>query len=206
MSNESATSAMHEFLRSRRSVRRFTDQAVDDACLNRILETGLCAPNSHNRQPWRFAIVQTKAGRSRLADEMAEEFRVALEMEGVHPAEASQQLARSRSRIEGAPVVIVLCVDYTAMDTYNDSARNVGERVMAMQSVALAGGQMLLAAHAEGLGGVWVCAPLFAGAAVRRALELPDAWEPQGMLLIGHPAGEPKLRSRQPIEAVAVYR
>ena len=33
---------------------------------------------------------------------------------------------------------------------------------MGTQSVALAGLQLLLAAHAEGLGGTWICWPLFA--------------------------------------------
>ena len=58
---------------------------------------------------------------------------------------------------------------------------------MAVQSVAAAGMQLLLAAHAEGLGGVWACWPLFAQETIRKTLNLSETWEPQGMFFIGYP-------------------
>ena len=69
---------------------------------------------------------------------------------------------------------------------------------MLVQSVAMAGLQMLLAAHAEGLGGVWVCWPLYAQEATRAALHLPSHWEPQGMLFLGYPAEAPAPPPRRP--------
>ncbi|TAK12026.1 MAG: nitroreductase family protein [Anaerolineae bacterium] len=206
MSPEPLTISLHEFLRSRRSVRRFTDAPVDAEALERILESATYAPNAHNRQPWRFAVVSTPAAKSRLAEHMAADFRRALEADGVMDEEIEAQIARSMARTEETPVVVVLCADFTVMDAYDDPVRNQGEHTMAMQSVALAGGQLLLAAHAEGLGGVWVCAPLFAPAQVRAALDLPETWEPQGMLLLGHPAGESKSRERRPVSDVTVYK
>jgi coenzyme F420-0:L-glutamate ligase / coenzyme F420-1:gamma-L-glutamate ligase len=76
---------------------------------------------------------------------------------------------------------------------------------MAVQSVALAGGQLLLAAHAAGLGGVWMCAPLFAPQEVRQALELPADWEPQGILLLGFPEKVPPPRERRSLPEVVRY-
>lgn len=200
------TISLHQFLRSRRSVRQFTGAPVDADALVRVLETATYAPNAHNRQPWRFAVVQTQEAKARLADFMAEDFRRTLEAGGLGDDEIAAQIARSTARTENAPVVVVLCVDYSVMDTHTDHAREEGERVMAMQSAALAGGQLLLAVHAEGLGGVWACAPLFAPAQVRAALDLPQEWEPQGMLLLGHPAGESTPRARRPVGEVTVYK
>ncbi len=61
---------------------------------------------------------------------------------------------------------------------------------MAVQSVALACQNLLLAAHAYGLGACWMCAPLFVPHVVRQVLELPAAWQPQALITLGYPAEE----------------
>jgi nitroreductase len=76
---------------------------------------------------------------------------------------------------------------------------------MAIQSVAAAGLQLLLAAHAGGLGGVWVCSPLFAQQTIQNSLNLPPAWEPQGMFFIGYPDGTPGVRERKDIERLSLF-
>ena len=75
---------------------------------------------------------------------------------------------------------------------------------MAVQSVANAGMQMLLAAHAEGLGGVWVCSPLFVQETIQNILELPKAWEPQAMFFIGYPQDIPEVRERKKLDEVTI--
>jgi len=73
---------------------------------------------------------------------------------------------------------------------------------MAVQSVAMAGENLLLAAHAEGLGACWMCAPLFAPDVVKQELDLPSTWEPQGLVLIGHAAGSSGPRRRRTVDEV----
>jgi nitroreductase len=99
----------------------------------------------------------------------------------------------------------MLCVMMADMDTYPDEKRQRAEYLMATQSVALIGGTILLAAHTEGLGGVWVCAPLFTPDTIRRQLALPLDWEPQAMLLIGYPAKVPEVRARKPLSEITIY-
>jgi len=196
---------LHSFLRTRHSVRRFDPRAVPRPIIHRILTTGTRAPNAHNRQPWRFAVLTSPQPKTRLAESMAADFRRDLLADGLPPEEVEAQVQRSRARITQAPLVIVLCLTLADMDNYPDTRRQRAEFLMAVQSLALAGGQMLLAAHAEGLGGVWVCAPLFAQQTVRQALDLPADWQPQGMLLIGYPAAPPRVRQRKPIEEVTLF-
>ena len=193
------------FLRSRRSVRHFLPEPVSEEAVDRILETAFYAPSAHNRQPWRFVIVQSGEAKTRLVDQMGTAFRGDLMADDVPEAQADEQVERSRCRILEAPVVVVLCLDIADMDVYPDERRRKAEQIMAVQSAALAGGTLLLAAHAEGLGGVWVCAPLFAPEAVRHALDLPDGWEPQAMLLIGFPSKISKFRSRRAISEVCRF-
>jgi F420 biosynthesis protein FbiB-like protein len=173
--------------------------------LEQLLETATRAPSAHNRQPWRFAVLETAEAIKRLALEMGRDYFRDLTRDGMSAQKAEELVARSRERIQGAPVVVVLCYDPSVMDTYDDPDRQEAEYLMGVQSVALAGGTMLLAAHAEGLGGVWVCAPLFTPSTVRSALKTPERWEPQGMLLLGYPAKIPDFRARKSLDEVVMY-
>jgi F420 biosynthesis protein FbiB-like protein len=195
----------HAFLRSRRSVRRFLPQPVPAQVVGNILETAVWAPSAHNRQPWRFVVIAAGEARRRLADDMGEAFRSDLLADRLPAAQVQEQVQRSRHRILEAPVAILVCLDLTALDRYPDERRQRAEHLMAVQSVAMAGQNVLLAAHAEGLGGVWICAPLFATHVVSQALRLPETWQPQGLVLLGYPAVIPPQRLRKPLDEVAVF-
>jgi coenzyme F420-0:L-glutamate ligase / coenzyme F420-1:gamma-L-glutamate ligase len=182
--------ALQDFLRSRRSIRRFQPKDVDREILNRILETATHAPSAHNRQPWRFAVLTQPEPKSRLSDFLSAEFRRDLTTDGLPETEIEARLQRSKNRIVEAPVVIILCMDASEMDVYPDDKRSKAERTMAIQSVAAAGLQLQLAAHAEGLASAWTCGPLFSPGTVKTALDLPENWEPQAMFFIGYAAGE----------------
>jgi coenzyme F420-0:L-glutamate ligase/coenzyme F420-1:gamma-L-glutamate ligase len=187
---------LHEWLRSRRSVRRFQQKQIPAEIFNRILETATWAPNAHNRQPWRFVQLVSVESRKKLVGAMSADFERVLRAEGKSEADVAAQLQRSHDRVLEAPEAILLCLDVDTLDKYEDATRTQGEYLMGVQSVALAGGQLLLAAHAEGLAGVWICAPLFTPADVAKALELQSSWQAQGLILLGYPAklGEPRPR------------
>jgi coenzyme F420-0:L-glutamate ligase / coenzyme F420-1:gamma-L-glutamate ligase len=196
---------LQTFLKSRRSVRRFLPQPVSFEVLERLLETASWAPSAHNRQPWRFAVLTTLEAKERLARSLGIEFQRDLAAGGLPDEQIQAQLERSYNRITQAPAAVLLCLDPTVMDIYPDEQRSQAEHQMAVQSVALAGGQLLLAAHACGLGGVWICAPLFAPQAARKALELPAHWEPQALLLLGYPESVPQPRPRRPVSETAQF-
>ena len=84
------------------------------------------------------------------------------------------------------------------MDRYPDERRSALEKITAIQSVANAAQNLLLAAHDLGLGACWMCAPLFVPDVVRDALALPNDWDAQMMITLGYPADanarKPKMR------------
>lgn len=196
---------LHDFLRTRRSVRRHQQGRIPNDVVERILTTATYAPSAHNRQPWRFAVVSAEATKSALADGMAVEYRRDLVDAGMPDLDVQALTDKSRMRIQSAPLAIVLCMDSSDMDVYPDARRAEAERTMALQSAANAGLTLLLAAHAEGLGAVWNCSPLFAPVAVRTALGLPQTWEPQALFLIGRPAESPEPGPRKPLNAIAIF-
>ena len=196
---------LKNFLRTRRSIRRFTPDPVPDSVIQDILTTATYAPSAHHRQPWRFCVLTDLSVKTHLADAMATDFQRDLVNDGVPAEKIHTQVKRSKERITSAPVAILLCLDMSEMDSYPDENRNKAEYMMAVQSVAAAGLQLLLAAHAQGLGGVWACWPLFAQETVREALNLPEKWEPQGMFFVGHSESIPEGRERKNIGNISIF-
>ena len=187
-------------------MRRFRTEHVGREIIQRIIETATYAPNAHNRQAWRFINLETQKSRVALADAMGVDFAQTLRTEKLTEEEIAAQLARSKARILEAPAAILLCLDLEALDKYADTGRTQGEYLMGVQSVALAGGQLLLAAHAERLGAVWICSPLFTPEPVAKALDLPDSWQAQGLILLGYPVKTPEERPRLNVKDVTTNR
>jgi nitroreductase len=47
-----------EIIRTRRSIRKFTEKPVADEVIEKIIEAGTWAPSGLNNQPWRFAVIK----------------------------------------------------------------------------------------------------------------------------------------------------
>lgn len=193
-------------LTERRSVRRFLERPVAQALIEQAIELACWAPSAHNKQPWRFVIVNSSAAKERLAQALGETLRRDLMAQGVSLEEIHQRLERSRNRIRSAPRVILLCLCEEDIQTGGTERQRKGEREMAIQSVALAGGQFLLAAHALGLATVWLCAPLFAPEAAQQALDLPASWQAQALILVGYASERPAPPPRKSLAEVVLYR
>lgn len=200
-----STDALLAWLCSRRSMRRFKSQAVPRDLIDRLLETATWAPSAHNRQPWQFVVLESCSARNSLVENLSEDYLKDLLRDGLPEVQAKQKVSSSKSLILDAPCAILLCLEMALIDRYPDDARQQAEIQTAIQSVALAGGTLLLAAHAAGLASVWLCAPLFAKASARSALDLPEPWDPQALILLGYPQKISKARQRRPLEEVVTY-
>jgi F420 biosynthesis protein FbiB-like protein len=188
---------LHQLIRSRRAIRRYQDRPVSSEVIEKLLDTALWAPSAHNRQPWRFAVLTDSTLKESLAQAMGERLYQDRLTDGDLVEAIERDVARSRSRIIGAPVVIVVFLSISDMDSYSDARRSRAEYLMAVQSVAMATQNLWLLAHAEGLGACWLCAPLFVPDLVRDLLRVPDDWEAQGLMTLGWPA-EKRSKTRRP--------
>ena len=201
-----ATSTLYRIIQERRSIRRFDGSAIPPETLQRVLEAATKAPSAHNRQPWRFVIITALEDKRSLANALGEELREDRLADGDDPGQIEKDVTQSIERITNAPVVVIACLSMEAMDVYPDERRKTAEYIMAVQGVSMAAQNLLLAAHAEGLGACWLCAPLFTKDEVREELSLPDGWDPQGLIILGYPAEAGKKRPRRPMEEVSLWR
>ncbi len=199
--------AFWRVLFGRQSVRLYQARPVPAEDLSLLLQAAMRAPSAHNRQPWRFCVLQTASMQQQLAIQMAARLQHDRLASGDNPTVVSADVARSVRLLTTAPLVLVFCVSLAEMDQYSDAKRTQAEHTLAVQSVTLAVGHILLAAQAIGLGACWVCAPLFCPDIVQDVLALPPDWVPQGLLTIGYPAAPlPKLRSRRAWQSLTLFR
>lgn len=189
--------AAHALLRSRRSVRYYRPEMPPADLLERIFVSAAAAPSAHNRQPWRYVVITEAAAKSRLAAAMGTRLAADRRRDGDDEDAIEADVQRSHRKITEAPVVVLVAMTLLHMDRYPDATRNRAEYLMAVQSTAMATQNLLLAAHAEGLGVGWMCAPLFCPAEVQQALAMPEDWQPQGLLTLGYPAQPGKLKPRK---------
>ena len=49
-----------DVIMTRRSVRQFTDQPVDDDAIEKILKAAMSAPSARNEQPWHFVVINDR--------------------------------------------------------------------------------------------------------------------------------------------------
>ena len=57
-----------ELLKSRRSIRKYTDQPVEEEKIQKCLEAAQWAPSASNKQPWEFLIVTDEDVRKKLSE------------------------------------------------------------------------------------------------------------------------------------------
>lgn len=189
-------------LAGRRSIRRYLPQPIAREMIDALLEAAVTAPSAHNRQPWRFEVLTQAERKHGLALAMGARLRADRLRDGDASAVVEADVARSYARLSEAPAVIVVCLSMQDMDRYGDEGRGRAEYLMAVQGTAMAVQNLLLAAHAAGLGACWMCAPLFCSQAVSQALDLPADWQPQALVTLGYPAAPGKPFSRTSARAL----
>ncbi len=132
-------------------------------------------------------------------------FRQDLENDGETAETIELVVNESIERFSTAPVLILACLSMDTMDVYFDEKRQQAEFIMGVQSVAAAVQNILLAAHAEGFGACWFCAPLFCQETVQETLKIPNDVYPQALVALGKPAESPLKPPRHRLEEIVFF-
>lgn len=204
-------SELERILAERRSVRRFRPVAPPDAAIERLLEGAVQAPSASNKQPWRFLVVQDRAR----IDAMAAAVRREVDHIARHVPAQSEAAFRTYgdyfTRFEAAPVVIVpihrghRVLSHLVSEALEPAAR---ERIASMErdsglvGTSLALMNLLLVAHATGLGASAMTGPLVAADRLREILEVPDAWGVVALVPVGYPDEQPSAPGRKEVGKV----
>lgn len=147
---------------TRTSIRNYTVEKVDEELQMALLHAGMAAPSGVNKQPWEFILINSPEVLSQLAKALPYAKMTAL-----------------------APMAIAVCGN-------SDRFLEDEDATLWVQDVAAASENILLAAHAFGLGAVWTCLYPHADRmeAASRILSLPEKIVPFSLIPVGYPARE----------------
>jgi nitroreductase len=163
-----------EAIRTRRSIRKFQDRPVEEEKLREVLEAARLAPSWANLQCWRFVVVKNPEVRSRISELSYIESFFAPKGYKTNPA---------RKALAEAPVVIVACAD-------PGRSGDLGGQHYYLTDTGIATQNLMLAAHAQGLGSVFV--GVFDEEKIRDLLGIPANIRIVGLFPLGYPEGEKK--------------
>ena len=161
--------AVMKNLLTRTSVRAYDEsREIDDETVEQLLRAAMAAPTAGNKQPWEFVVLRDKA----LLRSLAERFR-------------------PMKMLAAAPLAIVVCADTT--NTFPGEGHDFW-----VQDCSAASENLLLAAHALGLGAVW-CGGYPSQervAVLREGLGLPGHIVPLNVIPVGYPAEHPQPKDK----------
>ncbi len=196
---------MLDVIEKRRSVRRFLSRAIPKQDVLEILESGMKAPSSKNRQPWKFVVVQGKA-----KEQMIGVFRQGIlreETEASLLPQSRQYIAGAKATVkamEQAPVIIFVVNPLENGFLANQSFEQQVYELCNGQSVGAAIENMLLSATEKGIGSLWICDTFFAYPELCQWLDI------EGKLLaavaLGYPDEFPEARPRKKLEEIVEWR
>jgi len=185
---------LKDAIRTRRSIGKVKADPVDKALIEELIEAATWAPNHHGTEPWKF-IVMTGEGRRTLGDAYA---RIAQQgLNGLEDGERDARLDKERSKAFRAPVVIA------AVCSPSDNPRAAAIEELAAAHAAVQ--NLLLAAHAVGLGTVWRSGDPMYHPLMHEAFGLGEKESLVGLVYVGYPDMEQPAGKRQPAAAKTVW-
>lgn len=189
----------------RRSIRKFRDKPISQKDIIDIIQSGIKAPSSKNRQPWKFVVIQGNAKK-----EMINVFRQGIEREENDNAllpQSKQHIASAKHTIDiitEAPAIVfaVNSLGKSIMDELTTEER-VSE-ICNIQSISASIQNMLLAATEKGIGSLWICDIYFAYSELCKWLDCDG--QLIAAIAFGYPNEFPEERPRKKIEDVVEWR
>jgi|UniRef100_A0A7C3YZV0 nitroreductase len=179
---------LYEAIMKRRSHRLYKPEMPPREVLEKVINAAMWAPSGTNAQPWEITVL---AGRFR--DEFIERaahcisHMIPILKAAQVPEKGQEMVIKFFKDLGGAPVVIVVTLDKPENPHMMESTIQSGAALMQ---------NLLLAAHAEGLGTCWMTGPAFVAKELLDYLGKPDKHF-LAMTPIGYSAKEPPVPPRK---------
>jgi nitroreductase len=181
---------LFEAIYQRQSIGKVKADPVPRELIEQLLSAAVQAPNHHKVRPWRFVVLQG-AARERLGDVMAQALQV-------RKTEATaDDLQKERLKPLRAPVVVAVGVDKPTFSKVSD-IENVAATSAAIEN-------LLLAAHALGLGAMWRTGPAATAPSVKAFLGFEPDQHMIGLVYVGYPEIQPASPERPTFEDRVVW-
>ena len=180
-----------EALKTRRSVRRFTNEPISKTTVQSLLDFAPWVPNHHLTEPWRFIVIQGES----LKELAVLRQQAVLKKRAGEPNAAIRGEKAREEFVQSAVVIAVI----QSLDP-NPTRRDEDYAAMAMATY-----NIMLAAWDQGIGSYWNTGPLVHDEAVRSWLHLSPEERLIALIRLGRPELIPQAR-RTPLESRIQWR
>jgi nitroreductase len=197
--------AFYTGIRTRRTVRDFSDRPVDRAVIETCLKAAGTAPNGANLQPWQFVVISDLEVKRRIRIAAETEEREFYETRATPEwLAALEKLGTDAEKpfLEIAPFLIAIFYKNVEIDDQGQKVKNY----YAMESAGIASGFLIAALHHAGLATLThTPSPM---AFLNEILDRPRNERPFLLLVVGHPADGAQVPriSKKPLEEIAVFK
>jgi nitroreductase len=196
-----ATSDVWEAMSTARTIRRFTDEPVDDATLARCLEAATWAPSGANAQAWRFIVLRSPEQRAVVAKAAAHALEVIEPVYGMTRPAADDTSRRARDN-RATYELHDRAGEFTSV-LFTQKRFPTASELLLGGSIFPAMQNFLLAARAQGLGACLTSWGSYGGEQVLRdAVGVPEDWMIAGHIAVGWPKGKHGPVRRRPLAEV----
>jgi nitroreductase len=196
-----ATSDVWEAMSTARTIRRFTDDPVDDATLARCLQAATWAPSGANAQAWRFIVLRSPEQRAVVAKAAALAMRVIEPVYGMTRPAADDTSRRARDN-RATYELHDRAGEFTSV-LFTQMRFSTASELLLGGSIFPAMQNFLLAARAQGLGACLTSWGSYGGERVlREAVGVPEDWMIAGHIVVGWPKGKHGPVRRRPLAEV----
>lgn len=197
---------VYETIGARRSIRRYTDAALSEKQLLKLLHAASLAPSAKNRQPWFFYIINNQNVKRKFVDALSNGVDLLYRQYQQKKIPRPDILGAKKSlhaMEQAAALILVKLV--SCYDTYYDDGVDWPLHALDIEatdllSIGAAIQNILLAAEEMGLGSLWVCDIFYAYPALSRFLQ-EDA-PIVSAICLGHPDEAPGHRPRRPVNEI----
>ncbi|MDO9097214.1 MAG: nitroreductase family protein [Candidatus Methanoperedens sp.] len=177
-----------EILKTRRSVREYSEKQVSDEDIKFLIDCARYAPSGFNMQPWSFLVVKNKDVLRKISEHGKSSMIPLLESMKSTSKKASDFLVflktKGTSMFYNAPVLVIILGNKSAMTADWDCS-------MAAQN-------MMLAAHSKGMGSCWIggVLPALMDEGLLKEIGAPHGYKAVAPLIFGYPKGETQMPGR----------
>ncbi len=195
-----------QFVRGRRSIRKFRRDPLSREDLGRLIEAASWAPSASNRQDWEFTIVTSQTTKKRMEGVVQKCWKSILDKSQTGVVrEELEKYVKNLEWFSQAPVLIVISAKRP--ETFlSNLLGEAADRVAGTEiSAAMAAQNLMLAAHASGIGSCCLTGPLAAQEALKELLGLGERRKIVCLVALGYADEQPEVPLRKPPEKIAKY-
>jgi nitroreductase len=199
---------LERLMQNRRSIRQFLREKVPSAWIERLLIAASSAPSASNRQPYRFMVVERPETIAQMVSAVEAALRSSEGASVFRERVELHEYGKHFSAFGSAPLVVVVFFRENGFQSHQETSKTDVDPLTAVRenlsSAAAAIQQLLLAAHAMGLGACWMTGPCLAEKELMALLKAPPGLRLAAIVPIGYPVTSVEAPRRRKLSQLVI--